>query len=247
MKEKANDSIHLSLIIPAFNEKTRIGKSLEQILGYLEAQPYASEVIVVDDGSQDGTADYVEEGFGKYPQIRVERRPNQGGKGAAIRQGMLSGKGTYLIFSDADLSVPIETLPAIFSDLENHCDVAIGSRQKPDSVIEVHQPLLRELLGRVFTKLSSLILALPISDFTCGFKGFRREVARDLFSRQQLHDWSFDSEILYLAKIRGYRIAEVPVRWRNDETTKVRLWKDILTSCLGLLRIRFNHLSGRYK
>ncbi len=247
MKEKANDSIHLSLIIPAFNEKARIGKSLEHILGYLEAQPYASEVIIVDDGSQDGTADYVEEGFGQYAQIRVERRAIQGGKGAAIQQGMLSGKGTYLIFSDADLSVPIETLPAIFSGLENHCDVAIGSRQKPNSVIEVHQPFLRELLGRVFTKLSSWILSLPISDFTCGFKGFRREVARDLFSRQQLHDWSFDSEILYLAKLRGYHVEEVPVRWRNDEASKVKLWKDILTSFLGLLRIRVNDLLGRYK
>jgi dolichyl-phosphate beta-glucosyltransferase len=238
---------YLSLIIPTFNEELRIGKSLDRVLVFLHSQSRTFEVIVVDDGSRDRTVEVVEQFRNSDPAVRVERRPRNLGKGEAIRMGMLQGNGRYLFFSDADLSVPIEALPTFLSILENGCDVAVGSRRKPGAVLEVHQPLYRELMGKVFTWLSNWILDLRVSDFTCGFKGFRREAARELFSRQRLGNWSFDPEILYLAKIKGYRIKEIPVRWRNDRATKVRLWRDVVSSFFGLLYIRLYDLRGIYR
>lgn len=237
----------LSLIIPAYNEEARIGKSLDRILRFLDSQPYIFEVIIVDDGSRDRTGEMVEERLGKHPALKLHRQPANLGKGMAVQRGMLLGSGQYLFFSDADLSVPIEMLPAFINPLENQSDLAIGTRQKTGAVIEVHQPRHRELMGMVYTKLSNSILGVQVSDFTCGFKGFRRDIARDLFSRQRLGNWSFDAEILYLAHRKGYRIAEVPVTWRNDGATKVKLWKDVITSFLGLVQIRVNDLQGKYR
>lgn len=237
----------LSLIIPAFNEERRIGKSLEQIFQFCNAQRYPYEVIIVDDGSTDGTVDLIRKRFSDQPGLRVIQQPARGGKGAAVQQGMLQGRGDYLFFSDADLSVPIAMLPNFLVALQNHCDAAIASRRSHGATIEVHQPRLREMMGRMFTLLSNLLLGLSHSDVTCGFKGFRREVARELFSRQRLRSWSFDSEILYLACLKGYRVSEIPVSWRNDKATKVTLWKDAGASFLGLLAIRSNHLLGKYR
>jgi dolichyl-phosphate beta-glucosyltransferase len=241
------DEIYLSLVIPAYNEENRIGGSLKRILQFLKTQPYTFEVVIVDDGSQDRTIDVVHKYRNSDSAIRIERQPSNLGKGEAIKRGMLLGSGRYLFFSDADLSVPIETLPSLLSSLENGCDMAVGSRRRAGAVIEIHQPLYRELMGTAFTRLSNRILSLQVSDFTCGFKGFRREAAREIFSRQRLRDWSFDSEILYLAKLRRYRVGEIPVVWRDDRATKVRLWRDVVTSFLGLLKIRLNHWLGRYR
>ncbi len=235
------EPVYLSLIIPAFNEEARIGKSLERISDFLQSQPYFYELIIVDDGSLDRTVDLVRELFGRHPRVSIHRQSHNLGKGEAVRRGMLLGKGEYLFFSDADLAVPIETLSLFLSHLEKDCDVAIGTRQKSGAVIEVHQPIYREFMGKAYTRLSNWILGLSVSDFTCGFKGFRREAARELFSRQQLKGWSFDAEILYLARLKGYRVLEIPVRWRNDQATKVRLWRDAIASFLGLIRIRVNH------
>lgn len=231
MSVKTN-SLIVSLIIPAFNEEQRIGKSLEQIFLFCNAQRYPYEVIVVDDGSTDGTVELVRKRFRDQPQLRVMQQPTRRGKGAAVQQGMLQGHGDYLFFLDADLSVPIETLSTFLSELQNRCDAAIASRRTPGATIEVHQPMFREMMGRVFTLLSNVILGLKHSDVTCGFKGFRREVARELFSRQRLRNWSFDSEILYLACLKGYRVSEIPVSWRNDKATKITLWKDAGASFL---------------
>jgi dolichyl-phosphate beta-glucosyltransferase len=239
--------IYLSLIIPAFNEEGRITKSLDRILRYLQSQPYSSEIIIVDDGSHDRTSDLVQERFEKHPEVRIHQQPRNLGKGAAVKQGMLLGNGEYLFFSDADLSVPIETLPDFLTQLENHFDVAIGTRRKAGAAIEVHQPFYRELLGRTYTTLSNRLLGLQVSDFTCGFKGFRREAARYLFSRQQLKNWSFDAEILYLAQLKGYRVLEAPVTWRDDRATKVRLGRDIFRSFLELLQIRLYDYQGKYQ
>jgi dolichyl-phosphate beta-glucosyltransferase len=241
------DEIYLSLVIPAYNEEKRIGESLKRIVQFLETQPYTFEVIIVDDGSQDRTIEVVNQCHTLDSVIKIERQPRNLGKGEAIKRGMLSGSGRYLFFSDADLSVPIETLPALLATLENGCDMAVGSRRRAGAVIEVHQPLYRELMGTAFTRLSNWILSLQVSDFTCGFKGFRREATREIFSRQRLRDWSFDSEILYLAKLRRYRVGEIPVVWRDDRATKVRLWRDVVASFLGLLKIRLNHWLGRYR
>lgn len=237
----------VSLIIPAYNEEQRIGKSLEQIIRFCNAQGYPYEVLVVDDGSSDATAALIRREFGAHSQLRVIEQPRRGGKGAAVKRGMLEGKGEYLFFSDADLSVPIELLPAFLARLEHSCDIAIGSRRAPGAAIEIHQPFFRELMGRVFTWLSNLVLGLRHSDATCGFKGFRRDAAKELFSRQRLRNWSFDSEILFIARLKGYRVAEIPVTWRNDRATKVRVWKDAIASFLGLLLVRNNRLLGRYR
>ena len=238
---------YLSLIIPAFNEDRRIGQSLERILSFFRAQSYPFEIIVVDDGSTDRTVEVVRGFAASDPQLRVEPQPQNRGKGEAIRKGMLLAGGKYLFFSDADLSVPIEAVPDFLSRLEAGDDVAVGSRRIAGAVIEVHQPIHRELMGKVFTGLSNLILGLKLKDFTCGFKAFRRDAARELFSRQRLGGWSFDSEILYLAKSKGYRIAEVPVVWRNDEATKVRLGRDVVRSFVDLWNIRINHTLGKYR
>jgi dolichyl-phosphate beta-glucosyltransferase len=203
-------------------------------------------VIVVDDGSTDETVASIHRRFGVWSQLKIVQQPERRGKGAAVQQGMLHGQGDYLFFSDADLSVPIEALPTFLTELRNHCDVAIGSRRAPGAKIEIHQPFFRELLGRVFTFLSNLILGLRHSDATCGFEGFRRESARELFTRLRLQNWSFDSELLYLASLKKYRVTEIPVTWRNDQATKVRLWKDVFASFLGLLQIRANQLLGKY-
>src|SRR5258706_1678921 len=169
---------YLSLIIPAFNEERRIGKSLVRILAFLHSQPRSFEVIIVDDGSRDRTVEVVRQAHRADPAVRVEPQRCNLGKGEAIRKGMLAARGRYLYFSDADLSVPIEALPNFLSRLEGGADVAIGSPPKAGAVVEVHQPPHPELTGKVFTRLSSWILALPISDFTCGFKGFRIEAAQ---------------------------------------------------------------------
>lgn len=239
--------LYLSLIIPAFNEERRIGRSLDRILSLLQSQPYPSEVIVVDDGSRDRTPEFLRERYGKHSEVRIYQQPRNSGKGGAVRQGMLLGNGEYLFFSDADLSVPIEMLPVFLAELENHCDVTIGTRKKSGALIEIHQPFYRELLGKAYVRLSNWILGLGVSDFTCGFKGFRRDAARNLFSRQRLSNWSFDAEILYLARLKGYRIQEIPVTWRDDRDTKVRLWRDVLTSFLGLFSVRLYHLLGKYR
>ena len=243
--EETPKEVYLSLIIPAFNEEMRIAGSLGLILKFLKDQPYTFEIIIIDDGSKDQTVELVKNRFGEHPEVRIDQQQNLG-KGKAVKQGMLLGNGKYLFFSDADLSVPIETLSLFLSYLERDFDVAIGARQITGATIEIHQPFYRELLGKTYTMLSNWILGLQVSDFTCGFKGFRREAARDLFSRQQLSNWSFDAEILYLARLKGYRVSEIPVHWRNDKQTKVRLWRDIVSSFFGLLRIRLQEYQGKY-
>ena len=241
-----DDHTYVSLIIPAFNEEARIGKSLENILSFLQSQPYTWEIIIVDDGSSDRTVPLVQQRFGHHPGVRIHRHARNFGKGEAVKRGMLLGSGEYLFFSDADLSVPIETLSLFLPYLEKGFPVAIGTRQKTGSVIEIHQPAYREIMGKIFTKLTNLILGLQLSDFTCGFKGFTRGAAKEIFALQRVQNWSFDAEILYLARLKGYGIMEVPVRWRNDQATKVRLWRDIIASFFGLIEIRAHRWAGRY-
>src|SRR3989304_4394194 len=162
-----DDHTYVSLIIPAFNEEARIGKSLENILSFLQSQPYTWEGIIVDDGSSDRTVQLVQQRFGHHPGVRIHRQGRNLGKGEAVKQGMLLGSGEYLFFFFADpyLSVPIETLSLFLSYLEKGFPVAIGTRQKPDSVIEIHQPAYREIMGKIYTKLANLILGLQLSDF----------------------------------------------------------------------------------
>ena len=233
----------LTLLIPTYNEEEIIKSTLIQVLNYLSKQKYSWEVLVVDDGSTDNTPKIVE-GFRKKG-VRLETLSENKGKGAALKVGVKSAGGEYIIFSDADLSVPIENIERFLHELDKQ-DVVIGSRRASGAIIEVHQPWLRENMGRVFTYISKIITNTKISDFTCGFKGFAAVVAKDIFERSQVERWSYDAEILYLASKLGYSIKELPVTWKNRKDSRVALAKDIATSLRDLLRVRLNDFFGKY-
>ncbi len=235
--------IKLTFIIPAYNEEKIIGETLKSILSFLSPKTYTWEVIVVDDGSKDKTSTIVKS-F-KKQRVRLISFAENKGKGAAIRAGVKKSRGEFIIFSDADLSVPIENIDKLLLELTKS-DVAIGSRRIKGSKILVHQSWLRESMGRVFTFLTRLILGSEISDFTCGFKGFRREAALDIFGKARLDRWAYDAEILFLAQKRGDKIAEIPIFWKNREDTRVALGNAALVSFVDLLKIRFNDILGKY-
>jgi dolichyl-phosphate beta-glucosyltransferase len=236
----------LSIVIPAYNEEKRIGNRLGEVIAYLEGLNLAYELIIVDDGSTDATVGVVNQATSGNSNARILQNEANRGKGAAVRKGMLDAQGEYVLFTDADLSTPIAELDQVWTWFEQAYDVVIGSRRTSGARIEGHQPWLRESMGRVFTRLTNLLVTKERSDVTCGFKCFRRPVARDLFSQQRLDDWSFDAEILSIASKHGYRIKEIPVHWHDDPATKVRLFRDTISSLLGLLRIRLNDYLGRY-
>jgi len=236
----------LSVVIPAYNESQRIAEPLGRIDAWLQTHEPSSEIVVVDDGSTDGTADVVRDcsRMLRTPVIVVGSSPNRG-KGYAVRVGMMRAQGRALLLTDADLSTPIEELEKLRRCLAEGAAIAIGSRKMAGAVVEIRQPLLRESMGRVFTLLSRLLL-LRVSDVTCGFKLFTREAAAQIFPRMTLDDWSFDAEALFLARRLGLEIREVPVRWRDAQGTKVNRTRDALRSALGLLRIALNAARGRY-
>jgi dolichyl-phosphate beta-glucosyltransferase len=245
MNKMSNDSL-LSLVIPVYNEEKRIGSSLSEIIAYFQRNGYSYELIVVDDGSTDRTVEIVKELIAGIQSGRL-LCARHGGKGAAVRKGVLNAKGQYVFFTDADLSTPIAELDKFLEQLNQGYKVVIGSRKMTGANVEVHQSWLRESMGKVFTWLTNVILTKNISDVTCGFKGFSRPVAQEVFSRQQVNNWSFDAEILFLVQQYGYLIKEIPVRWRNDPATRVNLLKDTVRSFLGLLKIRANDWRGKYR
>ena len=230
----------LSVVIPTFNEEKRLPQTLETVLAFLKKQSYGSEVIVSDDGSQDRTVAIAKELLkGSAHQVLVA--PQNRGKGYAVRQGMLAATGFYVLFTDADLSTPIEEVTRFLALLEKDQDVVIGSRALPDSQVEIHQDLLRETMGKVFNLLAQLFAFKGIHDSQCGFKCFRREVARKLFGLQKLDGFSFDVEIVYLAQKLGFRLLELPVIWRNSAQSRVQVLRDPLMMFWDVLRIRSLH------
>ena len=236
----------LTVAIPAFNEARRIEEPLRRVATYLRAHHPASEIVLADDGSTDGTVAIVE-GFarGLGLAIRVLPSPVNRGKGHAVKRAMLAARGGLVLMTDADLSTPIDELACLVAAVRAGADAAIGSRKVAGAVIEEHQPLVRETMGRVFTWLARLLI-VDVSDVTCGFKLFRRDVAHAVFSRVTLDDWSFDAEALFLVRQLGYTLVEVPVRWRDAAGTKVSRGRDAVRSAVGLARIRWNHARGRY-
>lgn len=234
----------LSLIVPAYNEEKIIKENLKKIVNYLSGQEYNWEIIVVDDGSKDKTSKIVEGLIN--PRIRLIKLIKNSGKGAALREGMVDAIGDYVVFSDADLSVPIDSLSLFIEKLKEGSDVVIGSRRTKGSKIIKHQPFLRETMGRFYTLLSKMVTRAKISDFTCGFKGFSAKAAHKIFSKSLIDRWSYDVEILYLAKKFGFRISEIPVSWINREETRVSLGSAITTSFTDLIGIRFNDILGKY-
>jgi glycosyltransferase involved in cell wall biosynthesis len=239
----------LSIILPAYNEEKRIGATLDRISGYFAARSptlAGLEVIVVDDGSSDGTPRLVQDAARTMPWLRLISNPENRGKGYSVRQGMLQARGRIALFTDADLSAPIEESERLFAAIESGNDVAIGSRALDRSLISVHQSRFREIAGIIFNRFVRMIAQLPIEDTQCGFKAFRLPVCRVIFEQQRIAGFGFDPEILFLAKRHGLRIAEVPVRWSHDPATKVHVYRDSVLMLLDLFRVRWNSVVGRY-
>lgn len=226
------------MIIPAYNEEARILPTLERVREYFSAQPYTWTVTVVSDGSKDRTNEITREFCAHDPRFRlIESIPNRG-KGYVVRRGMMEVDGEYRLFSDADLAAPIEEIEKLWPHLERGADIAIGSRPLRDSKLEIRQPLYRELLGKAANKLIQLLAVPGVHDTQCGFKLFRSEVAKEVFSRSKRDGFSFDFEVLMIARDLGYTIAEVPIRWSHQEGSKVVMWRDVPKSLFDLLRLR---------
>ena len=239
--------LDLSIIIPAYNEEHRLPKTLDAIVAYLNARPYSAEIIVVDDGSSDATIPLVNTYVQKFPGLRLVSNGANRGKGYSVRHGMLEARGEIALFTDADLSTPIEEADKLLQAmLDKGCDGAIGSRALDRSLIEVHQSAIREQAGILFNRLVRWIMGIGFSDTQCGFKAFRRERARIIFEQQRIERFGFDPEILFLAKRHGLHVAEVPVRWSHDAATKVNVLADGMRMLSELLLIRWNAIRGLY-
>jgi glycosyltransferase involved in cell wall biosynthesis len=233
----------ISIVIPAYNEETRLGPSLDKIRRYLSTSGWEfSEVLVVNDGSTDRTSEVA-----ASSGVRVLENPGNRGKGYTVRHGMLEAKGEWILYTDADLSAPIEELETLWSATgKANADAAIGSRAVDRSLIGVHQPWTREMMGRFFNLVMRLITGLPFRDTQCGFKLFSARTAQDVFSRQQLEGFGFDVEILFIARRLGRKVLEVPVHWDNVEGTKVSLFSGA-KAFLDPLAVRLNSFKGLYK
>jgi dolichyl-phosphate beta-glucosyltransferase len=242
--------------VPAYNEEQRLPRTLGGIVSFLQAQSYAAEIIVVDDGSEDNTADVVAEFAAEQPSIRLIRNEHRG-KAFAVRTGMLAADGQYVLFTDADGATPIQEVDKLLLPLQEGYDVAIGSREGVGAR-RYDEPPYRHLMGRVFNFLVRSVAVPGIQDTQCGFKAFRQEAARDLFQNMQLYGpdaarvqgamlTGFDVEVLFLARKWGYRIAEVPIHWYYGEESKVNPIKDSWRNLRDVLRVRCNDLRGRYR
>jgi dolichyl-phosphate beta-glucosyltransferase len=238
----------LSIVIPAYNEEQRLPSTIEAVLNYLDRSAFAPvEVVVVDDGSRDGTAAWVETRAASEPRLRLLRNPGNRGKGYAVRHGMLDAKGEWILFSDADLSAPIEELDKLLKAVrESKALVAVGSRALDRSLIGVHQSKWREWSGVIFNRVMRVLTGLHFADTQCGFKLFHSDAAKVIFARQQLDGFGFDVEDLFIARKCGLHSIEVPVRWNNVEGTKVSALNGI-RSFTDLLVIRWHGLCGRYR
>ena len=233
-----------SIIIPAYNEERRMPASLERITRFLHGFSEPVEVVIVDDGSRDATASVVEQFAREYPFVRLIRNPH-GGKGAAVKAGVAEGHGQYLVVSDTDLSVPIEELPKFLPPALPAYDVAIASREVPGAR-RVNEPGYRHVMGRVFNLLVQVVAVPRIRDTQCGFKAYRRDVARAIFPLQTIDGWGFDVEILFLARRHGYRVVEVPVVWYYGEKSKISPLRDTIRMTREILQVRINAWRGRY-
>ena len=235
-----------SIVIPAYNEEARLPATLERVLAFVHEQRWSAEVIVVNDGSRDGTADLVRAAAQKEPMLRLLENPGNRGKGYSVRNGMLNARGTVMIFSDADLSSPISEAPKLVAALSSGADVAIGSRWLRAELQTRRQSWLRQVLGRIFNLLARGILGLNFHDTQCGFKAFTSEAVQAIFPQQRIERFGFDPEILFLARKCGLKVEEVPVLWGHSGGERIHPLLDGGKMLIEMLRIRWHALRGEY-
>lgn len=236
-----------SIVMPAYNESGRISASLDRVLEYLTARNWDAEVIVVNDGSRDNTAAVVGGFMQRDSRIRLLENPGNRGKGYSVRNGMLHARGELLLFTDADLSAPIEEAAKLEAAIRSGADVAIGSRWLRPELMTERQPLMRQLFGRIFNLHLRLSLGLGFKDTQCGLKAFTREAAQQIFSRQRIERWGFDPELLFLARRLKFKVVEVPVEWAHDDRSKIDPLMDGIKMATEVLRVRWYSLMGEYR
>jgi glycosyltransferase involved in cell wall biosynthesis len=235
-----------SIVIPAFNESVRLPSTLHAVVECIRRRGWSAEVVVVNDGSTDKTSEVVREFSVRDPEVRLLENPGNCGKGYSVRNGLLHALGDIVLFTDADMSSPIEEADDLFAAIERGADIAIGSRWLATSRQTHRQPLYRQFFGRCFNALTRLVVKLPFTDTQCGFKAFTRAAAQTVFQLQTIERWGFDPEILFIAMKRGYRIEEVPVSWAHDSRTRISYLKDGIQMLKELAVVRWNALIGRY-
>jgi dolichyl-phosphate beta-glucosyltransferase len=238
--------MNYSIVIPAYNEGQRLRVTLEKVLGYVRRQGWDAEVIVVNDGSRDNTAEIVREVAERDSLLRLVENPGNRGKGYSVRHGMMEARGDVVIFSDADLSSPIEEMPKLLDALAQGADIAIGSRWLRAELQTRRQSLHRQAFGRIFNLLLRVILGLRFKDTQCGFKAFTRRAAQTILPLQRIERWGFDPEILFLARKFGFRVEEVPVLWGHSGGTRIHPLIDGARMFQEMLRIRWYDLTGKY-
>ncbi len=243
MQTQKQSDLLLSIIIPAYNEERRLPPSLDKIVAFIQQYPAPIEVIIVENGSTDRTTEVAEAYAARYPFIRVLHSTK--GKGAAVKAGMMAGQGRFLFICDSDLSMPIEEVRKFLPPLLEDYDVAIASREGPGAH-RYGEPAYRHLMGRVFNLIVRLLAIPGFQDTQCGFKSFRREVARDIFASQTMTGWAFDVEALFIALRRGYKVVAVPINWYFDPDSRVRPLQDTYRMVRDVLRIRLNGCRGVY-
>jgi glycosyltransferase involved in cell wall biosynthesis len=246
VKAILDTSCNLSIVIPAYNEELRLRPTLNRVLNFIRLQAWDAEVIVVDDGSRDRTADIVRQHAESNGIVRLVQNPGNRGKGFSVRNGVLNARGQIILFTDADLSSPIEEAPKLLAAIEAGADIAIGSRWMRSELQTKRQSVVRQVLGRVFNLLLRIVLRLDFKDTQCGFKAFRRAAAKAVFSLQRIERWGFDPEILFLARQAGFKTVEVPVRWGHDNGTRINPVADGSRMVADMLRIRWYSVSGKY-
>lgn len=235
-----------SIVIPAYNESARIPATLQSVVACIREKQWPAEVIVVNDGSSDSTAQLVRDFSQQAPEVRLLENHGNRGKGYSVRAGILSAQGDVVMFTDSDLSAPIEEAERLFAAIANGADIAIGSRWLESGRQTARQPLYRQFFGRCFNLVCRMVMNLPFADTQCGFKAFTHGAAQTVFQLQTIERWGFDPEILFIAIKRGFRIVEVPVSWAHDERSRMSYLKDGMQMLKELAIVRWNALTGQY-
>lgn len=236
----------VSIVIPIYNESKRIHRAFSTLTSFVPPKGIKiKSVIFVNDGSTDNTLQLLKQYKSRYPKQIISYRKNKG-KGYAVRKGMIASKSEYTLFMDADIATPLSQIEKFLPYMKAGLDVIIGTRKNGHSTVTIHQPWVRENMGKIFTSISRIILGVNVTDFTCGFKMFKFEAKQAIFKRARINRWGYDSEILFLAHKLGYNMIEKAVTWADQKNTKVNLIKDSINSFKELLEIRFRYFTGEY-